>query len=202
MKTMLAAATAVAWLALSGAASAAPSTDPDRADAGTYKVEPAHTRVLFSVLHMGFTHYYGDFSGVSGTLAIDPKNVDAAKVQVSIPVASVSTTNAKLDGELKSAGWLDAGAFQTMTFVSSKVTRTGPKTARIEGALTMHGQTHPVTLDATFNAVGPAPFVGTYTMGFDAIGHLKRSDFWREPVPGLPVSDNVDLIISAAFVKG
>ena len=87
-----------------------------------------------------------------------------------------------------------------MTFVSRKVTRTGPKTATIEGDLTLHGQTHPVTLEATFNAVGPAPFVGTYTMGFDAIGHLKRTDFGVTQFLGA-VSDNVDLIISAAFVK-
>jgi|SRR5579872_51809 polyisoprenoid-binding protein YceI len=203
MKTLFAAAAAFACLALATAAGAAPSTDPDKVDAGTYKVEPRHTRVLFSVLHMGFTHYYGDFTGVSGTLSIDPKNIGAAKVQVSIPVASVSTTNSKLDGELKSEGWLDAKAFPTMTFVSRTVTRTGPKTARIEGDLTLHGQTHPVTLDATFNAVGIAPLEGTYTVGFDAIGHLKRSDFGvsRFLLAGV-VSDNVDLIISAAFVKG
>src|SRR5579872_1512680 len=201
MKTLFAAAAAFACLALATAAGAAPSTDPDKVDAGTYQVEPRHTRVLFAVLHMGFTHYYGDFTGVSGTLSIDPKNIGAAKVQVSIPVASVSTTNSKLDGELKSEGWLDAKAFPTMTFVSRTVTRTGPKTARIEGDLTLHGQTHPVTLDATFNAVGPAPFVGTYTMGFDAIGHLKRSDYGVTQFMGA-VSDNVDLIISAAFVKG
>ena len=49
--------------------------------------------------------------------------------EVSIPVATVSTTNAQLDGELKGGSWLDAASFPNITFVSRHVTRTGPKTA-------------------------------------------------------------------------
>jgi polyisoprenoid-binding protein YceI len=156
--------------------------------------------VLFSVTHFGFTHYYGDFTGVTGKLTIDPNNVGAAQVQVTIPTASVSTTNAKLDGELQGANWLNASAYPTITFVSRQVTRTGPKSARIDGDLTLHGVTHPVSLDATFNAAGPYPLGGRFTVGFDAIGHLKRSDFGVTSFVG-PISDNVDIIISAAFQK-
>jgi polyisoprenoid-binding protein YceI len=177
-----------------------PSPDPEGVQAGAYNIEPYHTRVLFDVLHMGFTHYYGDFTGVSGQLSIDPKHIADASVSVSFPTASVSTTNAKLDGELKSGDWLDATSFPTITFVSKHVTRTGPTTARIEGDLTLHGVTHPVVLEAKFNAVGPNPFNHKLSMGFDATGHLKRSDFGvAKYVP--MVGDDVDIIISAAFEK-
>jgi polyisoprenoid-binding protein YceI len=193
---------ALAVIALAGAAGAQtmPSTDPETVQAGTYAIEPMHTRVLFAVLHLGFTHYYGDFTGVSGKLVIDPSHIADASVQVSIPTASISTTNAKLDGELKSAQWLDAGAYPTLTFVSRHVTRTGPKTARIEGDLTLHGVTHPVVLDASFNAAGPSPFNHKFSMGFDATGHLKRSDFGVGAYVPM-ISDDVDIIISAAFEK-
>ncbi|HEY5008689.1 MAG TPA: YceI family protein, partial [Caulobacteraceae bacterium] len=112
MKLLSRAAVALACLTLAGSAMAqpAPSSNPEAVQAGTYKVEPMHTRILFSVLHMGFTHYFGDFTGASGKLTLDPKNLGAASVQVSFPTASVSTTNTTLDGELKSGGWLDAGA--------------------------------------------------------------------------------------------
>jgi polyisoprenoid-binding protein YceI len=203
MKMLLSLASALAAaFALIGAtiAQAAPSDDPASVQPGAYNVEPMHTRVLFSVTHFGFTRYYGDFTGVTGKLTIDPKNIGAAHVEVAIPTASVSTTNAKLDGELKGANWLNADAYPTMTFVSRRVTQTGPKTARIEGDLTLRGVTHPVVLDASFNAAGPYPLGGKFTIGFDATGHLKRSDFGVTPFLG-PVSDDVEVIVSAAFQK-
>jgi polyisoprenoid-binding protein YceI len=200
MRLLSRAAVAFACLTIAGSTLAATSTDPDAVQAGTYNVEPVHTRVLFSVLHLGFTHYYGDFTGVSGKLILDPKNPGADSVQVSIPTASVSTTNPTLDGELKGGQWLDAAADPAITFVSTKVTRTGPKTATIEGNLTLHGVTRPLSLDATFNGAGPNPLSHKYTAGFDAIGHLNRSDFGVKKYVPL-VSDNVDLIISAAFER-
>jgi len=202
MRTLSRAALALACLTMAGSTLAAtmPSKDPEAVQAGTYTVEPFHTRVLFSVMHMGYTHYYGDFTGVAGKLTIDPKHIGDASVQVSFPTASVSTTNGKLDGELKGGQWLDATADPTVSFVSTHVTRTGPTTAKIEGNLTLHGVTHPVTLDASFNAGGPSPMGGRFMIGFDATGHLNRTDFGVKSFVPL-ISDNVDIIISAAFEK-
>jgi polyisoprenoid-binding protein YceI len=201
MKILSRAAVALACLAIAGTAVAQPaSSDPNAVKAGTYNVEPDHTRILFSVLHLGFTHYFGDFTGASGKLSIDPKNIGAAGVQVSFPTASVSTTNAKLDGELKSGQWLDAGADPTISFVSTAVTQTGPNSATIAGNLTLHGVTHPVTLNATFNGAGTNPLSHKFTVGFDAVGHLNRSDFGVKAYVPL-ISDNVDIIISAAFER-
>ncbi len=92
---------------------------------GTYAVEPGHTQVGFSLLHLGFSYYSGVFSGVSGTLRLDPAHLADTKLDVTIPIASVSTTSAKLDGELKSPAWFDAAAYPNATFVSTKVTPMG-----------------------------------------------------------------------------
>jgi polyisoprenoid-binding protein YceI len=202
MRTSSRAAAALACLAMAGStlAQAAPSKDPETVQPGTYKVEPMHTRILFSVVHMGFTHYFGDFTGASGRLTLDPKNLGASSVQVAFPTASVSTTNGQLDGELKGGQWLDAGADPTISFVSTHVTRTGPTTAKIEGNLTLHGVTHPVSLEATFNAAGSNALSRKYTVGFDATGHVRRSEFGVTKYVPL-ISDDVDVIISAAFEK-
>ena len=178
----------------------AASTSVAAAQSGVYHVEPNHTRVQFSVTHLGFTTYWGDVTGASGDLDLDAKRLVASKVSISIPTASVSTTNPKLDGELKSPMFLDAAAFPTITFTSNSVIRTGPRTARITGDLTLHGVSHPVTLQAKFNAGGANPMSKAYTVGFDAVGHLNRSDFGvKAYVPA--VSDRVDIRISAAFEK-
>lgn len=209
-KTLLtSAAAAVTCLTVTGCLSAAsfvmaqtppPSTNPAIVQAGSYGVEPSHTRVQFSVLHMGFTDYWGDFTGVSGKLDLDPKAPAASHISVSIPTASVTTTNARLDGELKGNQWLDATAFPTMTFTSTKVTPTGPTSATITGDLTLHGVTHPVTLEAKFNAAGPNPMNRKYSLGFNATGHLNRSEFGVKAFVPV-VSDRVDIKISAAFEK-
>ena|ERR1700760_2050997 len=172
--------------------------DPAAVQAGAYDVEPLHTRVLFSVSHMGFTTWYGEFTGVSGSLDLDPKKPAASALEIHIPVAAVSTTNAKLDGELKSDAWLDAGQFPEIVFKSTKVTETGKNAAKVMGDLTLHGVTKPVTLAVKFNGAGTNPLDKKYTAGFEVSGKIKRSDFGVKTYVPL-IGDDVDLIISAGF---
>ena len=183
-----------------GAAHAAVQTDPARALSGTYRVEPAHTRVLFAVNHLGFTTYYGGFTGASGTLHLDTKHPAASGLEVSVPVANITTTNAKLDGELKSDDWFAAAKFPAITFHSDHVTLTGRGSADVAGTLTMHGVTRPLTLHVTFNGAGTNPLDHAYTAGFEVTGQVKRSDFGVSKYVPL-VGDYVTLIISAAFER-
>jgi polyisoprenoid-binding protein YceI len=177
-----------------------PTHDPAKVKAGTYNVEPYHTQVLFSVLHFGFTNYYGNFSNVTGTLSVVPKTPSAMVVNISVPVSSVSTTSTKLDEELKSADWLDAAHYPNMVFRSTSVTPTGPTTADVAGTLTLHGVTKPLVLHATFNGAGVNMLDGKETIGFQLSGSLKRSAFGvTKYVP--VVSDDVTLMIAAAFEK-
>jgi polyisoprenoid-binding protein YceI len=168
--------------------------------AGSYAVEPSHTRVQFSLSHLGFTDWWGDFTGVSGTLVLDPAKPGASKVDITIPVTSVSTTNAKVDGELRAPEWLDATAFPTIRFVSTKVVRTAPNKALITGDLTLHGVTRPVVLDTVFNGAGVNPLSKAYTVGFNATTTIKRSDFGVKTYVPL-VGDETTIRISAAFEK-
>ena len=87
-----------------------------------------------------------------------------------------------------------------MSFKSEKVVATGKDTADVEGQLTLHGVTRPVTLHATFNGAGVNPMDKHYTVGFDAKGRIKRSDFGVKTYVPL-IGDEVDLILSAAFEK-
>ncbi len=181
-------------------AAAPVTTDPAKVPAGTYKIEPYHTQVLFSVNHMGFSNFSGNFSGVSGTAVLSPKKPAAMSVSVSVPVASVYTTSPKLIEELKEADWLDAAKFPTMVFRSSSVTPTGAGTADIAGTLTLHGVTKPLTLHAKFIGAGVNILDKNETAGFELTGTLKRSDFGVSKYVPL-ISDTVSLTINAAFEK-
>ncbi len=195
------------YTALAGAAAllaftstAAIAADPASVPAGTYALETSHARIAFAIDHMGFSTWYGDFTGAKGGLTLDPKNIAASKLDITIPTASISTTNSVVDGELKDPSWFDAAKYPTITFRSTAVTSTGADTAKVTGDLTFHGVTKPVTLDVKFHGAGANPMSKVYTVGFDATGSLKRSDFGVTKYVPL-VGDKVDLFISAPFEK-
>ena len=197
---LLPAAIALGMTGLALAQAQGGSPDPKAAQAGTYRIEPSHTQIGFSVLHIGFTRYDGVFSNASGELKLDPNAPAATSVDISVPVDSVQTTSKKLDGELKGAEFIDAGKFPTMRFRSTKVTRTGPGSAVVAGELTLHGVTRPITLNARFIGAGVNPVDKHYTVGFAATGTVKRSEFGVKAYVPL-VSDEVQLTINAAFTK-
>ncbi|GBQ37045.1 polyisoprenoid-binding protein [Gluconacetobacter azotocaptans] len=181
-------------------ASAQTTAAPADVQGGTYQVEPGHTQVGFSLLHFGFTNYSGVFSNVSGTLTLDPKTPSASTLNVIIPIASVQTTSAKLDEELKGAQWFDAAQFANATFTSTKVTVTGKGRATVSGTLSLHGVTRPETLQVRFIGAGVNPLDKKYTVGFEATGTIKRSDFGvKMYVPY--VGDAVELRIAGAFER-
>jgi polyisoprenoid-binding protein YceI len=185
-------------LAPVGAFAQSASHDPSIVKAGKYAIEPGHTQIEFTLLHLGFSYYSGSFSNVSGTAYLDPAKPSADRLSVTIPIDSVMTTSTKLDGELKGAEWFDAAKYPTATFVSTKVVPTGKDTARITGTLTLHGVSKPETLSARFVGAGVNPLDKKYTAGFEVTGTIRRSDYGVKTYVPL-VGDDVKLTIAGAF---
>lgn len=174
--------------------------NPGAVQAGTYGVEPTHTRVMFAVSHMGFSTWFGDFTKTAGSLTLDPKNPAADSLDVTVQTASIATTNSKLDDELRDPTWFDAAKFPTIRFRSTRVTPTGPGRADVAGDFTLHGVTRPMVLHATFNGAGANVMSKAYTVGFEGAGVIKRSDFGVTKYVPL-VGDEVRITISGAFEK-
>jgi polyisoprenoid-binding protein YceI len=195
---------AAALLATSAVAQAPmpiPGTpNPAKIVAGSYAVEPNHTQIVFAVDHMGFSIFRGFLSQASGALALDPAKPAATQLSVTIPIASIHTTSAKLDEELNSADWLDAQRFPTATFVSTKVTPGPNGLAIVDGNLTLHGITKPARMQAHFRGAGINPLSKGATIGFDGRMSVERSQFGVTKYVPL-VSDHVELTIAAAFEK-
>ncbi|MDO7841219.1 YceI family protein [Sphingomonas immobilis] len=166
--------------------------------AGTYAVEPNHTQVTFSVSHFGISPFAGTFSGASGTMTVDPAKPEATKLDVTIPVASVQTTSDVLTGELKAADWLDAAKFPTATFHATKVTPLGKDAVSVDGNLTLHGVTKPVSFRAKLFGAATNPMSKKFSIGFLGRMTFKRSDFGVSKYVPM-VSDETVLVINAAF---
>jgi polyisoprenoid-binding protein YceI len=170
----------------------------DTVKAGTYKVESYHTQVGFSLSHFGFTSYSGLFSGATGSLRLDSAHPAASKLDVTIPVDSILTTVPKLTDELKGDKWFDVAKFPQATFTSTNVTLGAGGEATIAGNLTLHGITKPVVLHAHLVGAGVNPLDKMYTVGFQASGTIKRSDFGVS-LYAPAVGDDVELSIAGAF---
>src|SRR3546814_330856 len=81
-------------------AAAPGAKDISRVTGGTYHADHHHTLVGWRVNHLGFNDYFGIFGDATGTLTIDPKNPAAAKLDVTIPVASLTVASAGLKDHL------------------------------------------------------------------------------------------------------
>ena len=174
--------------------------DARRVQTGTYKVDSAHTQVVFTYNHLGFSEYSGMFVEPTGSLTIDPANPAAAKVDIVFPIAKVRTTVAGLDTHLQTADFFDAAKYPEGRFTSTKVLAKGT-TATIWGNLTVHGVTKPVVLSARFIGAGTMAMPGAkLNIGFQATATIKRSDFGLSTAIPM-VGDEVKLTINAAFAK-
>jgi polyisoprenoid-binding protein YceI len=173
----------------------------DKIPAGTYDITSKETLVRYGVDHMGFSEFWGTFPGATGTLAFDPKDIGATKIEVKVPIWEVETTNRELNGELFSDEFFDAENYPWMKFTSTKVIRTGPTSFKVTGDLTMHNITKPIVLDVTFHGAGNDPFNGkNIIIGFDAKGMVMRSAFGLGKYVPI-VSDETTITISAEFKK-
>lgn len=169
-----------------------------------YTLDPPHTQVLFSWNHLGYSHPVGQFDHVDGELVYDPAHPAKSWVRVSIPVASLHTHVPALDKQLLGPMYLDAEKYPLITFVSGKVRAAGKNRFEVEGQLTVHGVTRPVTLDVTLNKAGRYPMIEAPALGFDASATLDRSAFgvgYGVPMVGdaLRVTISTEAIESHAY---
>jgi polyisoprenoid-binding protein YceI len=142
-----------------------------------YQVNGDHAQVVFDIDHFGYSHTHGSFKKISGTLAFDEQKPEASKVTILIKTASLDTGFAARDKDVLGTDLLDGKKYPEIRFVSTKVAKTGTNTFAITGDLTLHGQTKPVTFNATLNKSAPDAFEQKPTVGFTASSALKRSDF-------------------------
>jgi polyisoprenoid-binding protein YceI len=185
---------------LAAPAMAQVSDSPAQAPGGVYRLEGAHSQLLFSVLHGGLTDYYGRFDKLSGTLTFDSHQPEKSTVSIQVDTASVDTPSAGLNNELQGPDVFDAAKFGDAVFKSTSIARSSPTAGTITGDLTLHGVTKPVTLDATFTGGEANPLGSGYSVGFKATATIKRTDFGITGMRWEPfVGDDVKLIIVAMF---
>jgi polyisoprenoid-binding protein YceI len=187
MRKLVSASLLALSLAIATAASAAPAT---------WTIDQNHSQVGFSIRHF-FSKVPGNFGKFQGAIVYDPQKPEVSSVKVEIDASSINTQNEKRDNHLRSEDFFDVAKFPTLTFVSTKVAASGDNKLKVDGNLTMHGVTKPVTLFVTFLGAGPS-MNGEQRSGFEAITTLNRKDFgilWNKTLDqgGTMLGDDVDI---------
>ena len=187
------------YIALALAALAAP------AGAASYKIDPAHSSVTFTVAHMAISKVHGRFDKFSGTLDYTPGETKTWKTEAVIETASINTSAADRDNHLRSPDFFNAEKFPAMTFKSVKVSGVKGMKGKVHGELTLMGVTRPVVLEV--EASGPAtdPW-GNERLGAVATTVINRKDFglvWNKVLEtgGLLVGEKVNITLELEFVK-
>ena len=174
--------------------------------AGTYRPDPAHTRLWFIVDHLGFSRYMALFTKVDAVLQLDLEHPESMSVTATVDVTSLETHNPATDYDFNKiasgAELLNAPAHPQATFVSTRVELTGANTANLTGDLTLNGVTRPVVFVASYNGGWghmPQDTMGARA-GFSLQTTIKRSDFGIDlgiPEPGskMGVGDEVQIFV-------
>jgi polyisoprenoid-binding protein YceI len=190
----------VLWAAPALAAPGVASSRYDDMPAGAYASDQAHTSVIARLTHMGFSRYTLRFDKVEARFRFDPHAPETAQVEVAIDPTSIDTGSKSFNAELAGKDWLDAAAYPSVAFTSTRIDVGDGAHGAVEGNLTLHGVTRPVTLAVTFNGVGGDLIPLITRAGFSATTTLKRSDFGLTRYEGL-VGDEVQLTIEVEFTR-
>jgi polyisoprenoid-binding protein YceI len=171
------------------------------AQTSTWKSDPAHSEVDFTIKHMALSNVHGRFGTVDATLTWDEQDPTKSTVNATIDVTGVDTGVPNRDNDLKGAKFFDVANNPKATFTSTSVTK-GGSGLQVNGNLTIKGVTKPVVLDVD-GPTGPVTGMNKKQhVGFSATTTLNREDFGIGA--GMPVAmlgDDVKLTIELDFVK-
>lgn len=110
-----------------------------------WSADKAHSQVQFEITHLLISTVAGNFTDFEITATAGDTFSDPG-FSATIQTASVNTDNERRDNHLRSADFFEVETYPEMTFVTTSVESTGENTFDLNGDLTMHGVTKPVTL--------------------------------------------------------
>lgn len=176
---------------------------PAQAAPETYEIDLSHSSVGFRIRHL-VGRVAGQFDKFAGTIIYDAADPAVSSVDVMIDAASIDTNDAKRDGHLTSPDFFDVARFPELRYKSRAVKIEGAQLT-VDGDLTMHGVTRPVTLRGEVGGVMPGPG-GVKRAGFTASTTLNRKDFgvvWNKTFDqgGTLLGDDVAVEIAIEAVQ-
>lgn len=165
-----------------------------------WQLDNSHTRVGFSVEHMGFSTVMGHFSDVDGTVQFDLKNPNQTQFNFVVDTDSIDTGWEARDKHLKTDEFFNVEKYPTMSFKSTQVNFINPQQAKVTGDFTLLGQTKPLTLNLTLKKIDNSPLTKEPVVGFRATGNIDRTAYGMDAY-SQGITTNVPIQIDGELVE-
>ena len=170
----------------------------------TWTLDPAHSQIEFAVKHMMVTTVRGQFRKFTVDVDFDEEHPERSSVAAHIDASSIDTGMEARDAHLRSADFFDAEKFPELAFRSTGLIAAGDG-YKIEGDLTIRGETRHVILDAEIGGVVPN-LQGGRRAGFSATTKISRKAWgltWNQILEtgGLTVGDDIKISIELAVLQ-
>ena len=168
--------------------------------ADTYKIDPSHTYPSFEADHFGgLSVWRGKFDKTDGTIVVDRAN-KSGTVDITIDATSLDFGLAKMNDHAKGADMFDVTKYPTATY-KGKLVFKGDVPTSVDGELTLHGVTKPVTLAINQFKCIQHPMLKREVCGADASATFNRADFGVDYGVKMGFKPDVKLAIQVEGVK-
>lgn len=144
-----------------------------------YTIDPNHTYPSLEADHFGgLSTWRGKFNKSSGTIVLDAQ-AGSGTVDVTVDTTSIDMGHDKLNDHVKSdAAMLDVQKYPTASYTGKLTKFVDGKPTEVDGTLTLHGVTKPLTLKIDQFGCRPHPMQkGKEVCGANATGTLDRGAF-------------------------
>jgi polyisoprenoid-binding protein YceI len=166
----------------------------------TWKVDPMHSKLAFSIVHSAISDVDGSFNKFDATVVAKNADFSDAVFNLSVDVASINTHIEMRDKHLRSADFFEVEKYPTMTYKSNGIKKVAANKYKLTGNLTLHGVTKPVTMDLWYRGTIVDQKTKGNIAGFQLTGTIKRSDFGIGPkFPATALSDEVKIKADGEF---
>ena len=171
------------------------------APAGTWNLDPVHSRVDFEVSYLAGT-FKGEFHEIGAELTVE---AGRASLEGTAKVASVDVKDENFSAHLQSPDFFDAEQYPELRFAAQDIRLDGDGKISVDGELTIKGVTKPVAVTGTVTAPITDPY-GNERIGLNLTTKIDRTDFgvdWNNPLPsGEPsLANNVTIVAELQFVQ-
>ena len=167
----------------------------------TWKTDPYHSSVNFTIKHSGISLVPGEFDQFEGTLVYAKPDITDAKIDFTVETKSINTGVEMRDNHLRSADFFEVEKYPKMTFKSTKMELLKGNMYKLHGNLTIKDVTRPVVFDVTYGGSAKDQ-KGTDKVGFSASTSINRLDYNINYDPtGMGVAKTTDIVLYLQLVK-
>jgi len=167
-----------------------------------YTADRWHTRIYFTLSHMGLSNYGGRFVEHDISFMFDEENMENSSIEVTVPVSSIDTFSPELNGKMPNPEFFDSENHPQIHFKSTEIEQLKVTTARMTGELTIKGVTLPITFDVTYNKKVMHPYYELNNIGFTAVATLDNRAYGVNPLPDWMLASEVEVRVEMEAFEG